>query len=141
MWNLPFNTHKMFIESLGGTHAQVMIYSRYVSFLNSIRKSSKLPVIYLLEKVHLDQNTMTGQNVRHILTQIEENDIFKVKPKQLKKSFKFKELPVDDEWKVNVIKEVVDIKHNVLFLSDENEALEHFSEEELNEILDYVATS
>ena len=148
MWNLPFNAHRMFIESLGGTHAQVMIYTRYINFLQSIRKSNKLGVIYLLEKVHLDLDTMTGQNIRHILDQINEKEIFKVKSRELKRKFKFKELPKEQQWKVNMMKEITDIKHNVVVLSseDQNELDDHqdknnFTVDELNEILSFIATS
>ena len=30
MWDLPRNSHRNFIESLGGTHAKVMLMSRYI---------------------------------------------------------------------------------------------------------------
>ena len=144
MWDLPYNTHRKFIETLGGVHCQTMIYSRYVNFIQSIRKCTKLPVIYLLEKVCRDQNTMTGQNIRQVLDLTEKSDIFKINIKCLKKEFKFKELPAEDVWKVEMMKEIVDIKQSVLVLdkSDQNDDIEvdKFATEELNEILEYTAT-
>ena len=142
MWNLPLNTHKRFIEPLGGTHAQVKIYSNYIRFIQSIRKSNKMAVIYLLEKVHMNLNTTTGQNIRHILSQAEEADIFKIKPKLFKKNFKFEKLPEEENWKVDIIKEIVDLKHNVCGLTsdDQTEPPVKFTEEELYEILSYVST-
>ena len=77
MWDLPLNTHRRFIEPLGGPHAQAM--SNYVRFIQSIRNCNKLVVIYLLEKVRSYLETMTGSNIRHILDQVEEDDIFKIK--------------------------------------------------------------
>ena len=141
MWNLPWNTHRTFIEPLGGTHAQTLIYTRYIGFIQSIRKSNKMAVIYLLEKVVQDLNTMTGQNVRHILEQTQETDIFKINRNQLKGTFKFQEMPADEAWKVNLVKEITDINHSVLILGDdEAENVLNFTQVELNEIMDYVAT-
>ena len=142
MWNVPHNTHRMFIESLGGTHAEVMLYTRYVSFVQSVRNSGKLAAIYLLEKSYKDLTTMTGQNVRHILDKTGETNIFRMKAKQVKVKFKFEDLPEDQEWKVKMMKEIVDVNFNTLVLSTD---IEHnddqFSADELNEILCYLATS
>ena len=141
MWNLPHNTHRMFIESLGGTHAEVMLYSRYTNFLQSIRKSGKLAATYLLEKTHADLTTMTGQNVRHFLDKTGERNIFRMKAKQVKLEFKFEDLPEDQEWKVRMMKEIVDVNHNTLVLTGDIEPDDQFSADELNEILCYLATS
>ena len=139
------NTHRRFIEALGGIHAQVLIYSNYIRFIQSIRKSKKLAAIYLLEKIHLDLTTVTGQNVRHILDQAGETDIFKIKPKQFKHKFKFEELPAEENWKVQLIKDIVDVKHNTLVITnDEDNPDENpieFTKEELDAILHYVCTS
>ena len=79
---------------------------------------------------------------------INEKDIFKVKSRQVKSKFKFKELPKEQQWKVNMMKEITDIKHNVVVLSseDQNELDDHqdknnFTVDELNEILSFIATS
>ena len=141
MWNLPRDAHRAFIEPLGGTHAQTLIYTRYVGFIQSIRKSNKMAVVYLLEKVVNDLNTMTGQNVRHILDESQERNIFSINKAEFKKKHKFHEAPTNDAWKVNLIKEITDINHSVLVLSgDKPEEVENFTEDELTEILDYIAT-
>ena len=99
-------------------------------------------VKYLLEKVLLDLNTITGQNVRYILEKCDERDIMKINPGQFKKNFKFSELPEDDLWKVNIIKEITNINQNVLVLNenvnDDEEVA--FTREELEEIVNFVAT-
>ena len=79
MWDLPLNTHRRFIKPLVGPHAQAIIMSNYVRFIQSIRNCNKLAVIYLLDKVRSNLETMTGSNIRHILDQVEEDDIFKIK--------------------------------------------------------------
>ena len=108
-----------------------------------MRKSSKLVVIYLLEKIKMDLN-MTGQNIRHILEQSGERSIFRIKHKEFKHKFKFAELPVDETWKANIIRELTDIKHSVYVLTKDGEEASdepiEFNQEELDEILDYVCT-
>ena len=145
MWNLPYSTHKRFIETLGGTHAQVKIYANYIGFIQSMRKSSKSVVIYLLEKIKKDMNTMTGQNIRHILEQSGESNIFRINHKEFKHKFKFANLPAEETWKVNIIKELTDLKHSVYVLTNDGEEASdeppiEFNQEELDEILDYVCT-
>ena len=70
MWDLPLNSHRRFIESLGGTHAKVMLVSRYVSFLQSVQSSSKLPAIFLLNRCLRNLDTVTGRNVKFIENEI-----------------------------------------------------------------------
>ena len=139
MWNLPYNTHKIFIEALGGPYAQMLIYAKYINFIQNIRKSDKLTVIYLLEKIHLDQNTVTGKNINHVVNLSDKTDIFKIDHKSFKKSFKFEKLPQDQNWKVNLIKEITDINHKALVIGEENDKMQ-FTEDELNEIKNFVAT-
>ena len=136
---VELQVHRMFIESLDGVHAQTMIFSRYVNFLQSVRKCNKLPVMYLLEKVRMDMNTLTGCNIRHVLNETGNQDLFKIKVGQLKKEFKFQELPEEELRRVNMIKEIVDLKQNVLVLESDNDDIQ-LSDQELTEILEYLAT-
>ena len=97
--------------------------------------------MYLLEKVVQDLNTMTGQNARHIVDQAQEVDIFRINRTEFKRNFRFNEMPADEAWKVNIVKEITDINYNVLVLSgDEHEDVPHFTQYEVNDIMDYVAT-
>ena len=57
MWNLPFNAHRYLIEPLSGHHAETMLFSRYVNFVqNCILKSTKHAVILLFLKVSKNIN-------------------------------------------------------------------------------------
>ena len=51
MWELPHNSHRYFIEPLGGVHARNMLQSRYVSFIKSAQKSSKMSVLLMLQMI------------------------------------------------------------------------------------------
>ena len=41
MWDLPLQTHRYFIEPLGGTHLQTMLYTRFTKFIQSISNGMK----------------------------------------------------------------------------------------------------
>ena len=62
-----------------------------------------------------------------------------MKPAYLKSHVKFSETREENKWRVGMIKEIVDIKQNVLELKHEND--EFLTKEQLNDIIEYVSTS
>ena len=82
--------------------------------------------------------TVTGKNIRYILTELDQSDIFKVKKKYVKKNFKFAPIQPADEWKVQFVKELTDVKQNVLSIPDDQNG--QFIPDEQDEILNYVTT-
>ena len=66
MWGLPYNSSRSFIEALGGPHAKIMLMCRYVKFIQTVIKSSKLAAIFLLHRSIKNVNTVTGRNVNYI---------------------------------------------------------------------------
>ena len=81
-------------------------------------------------------NTITGRNVRHVLDATGNSDIFSIKIDDVKKCHKFCETPEDDKWKIDFVKEIVNIGQNVFEL-DKN----LMTKEELSDILVYLTTS
>ena len=138
MWDLPYATHKYFMEPLGGQHALSMIITRYIKFIQSLKKSPKIAVQFLVEKVLRNCNTLTGQNVRFVLDKTGTEDIFKVNVTKVRNDLEFCETKQEDEWRLNFVKEIVNIKNNILNL-DQNE--NNLTTEELEEILEYICTS
>ena len=138
MWDLPYATHKYFMEPLGGQHALSMIITRYIKFIQSLKKSPKIAVQFLVEKVLRNCNTLTGQNVRFVLDKTGTEDIFKVNVTKVRNDLEFCKTKQEDEWRLNFVKEIVNIKNNNLNL-DQNE--NNLTTEELEEILEYICTS
>ena len=138
MWDLPYATHKYFMEPLGGQHALSMIITRYIKFIQSLKKSPKMAVQFLVEKVLRNCNTLTGQNVRFVLDKTGTEDIFKVDVTKVRNDLEFCKTKQEDEWRLNFVKEIVNIKNNILNL-DQNE--NNLTTEELEEILEYICTS
>ena len=95
---------------------------------------------YVLKYIH-SFNTMTGQNVRHILDEYHDVDIFQINLAKFKRTFKFHEMPTDEMRKGNLVKEITDIQHSVLVLGmDDDRDLPGFAQDELCAIRYYVAT-
>ena len=137
MWGLPIQTHRCFIEPLGGIHAQSFIFTRFIKFLQSIRKGRKNAPYYLLEKIKGDTNTVTGRNIKHIFGN-ETIDIFDIDTTNMKKTIKLSKIEEKDYWKVATIKEIMDIKAGNLEVNFENG--DKLKDDELEEFVNYIAT-
>ena len=145
MWDLPLSTHRYLLEPLSGVHAETMMFSRYVKFVQSMRRSSKVAVQCLIQLVSKDTLTNTGRNIRYILNKTGESDIFAVSPQMLKKNYKFAPIRPEDQWKVAFIKELTNLKAGTVELNHDNleddDDEEAFTSEEIEEILCYLCSS
>ena len=113
MWNLPRESHKFLIEPLGGTHAKVMIYTRFIKFLQNIQnKCKKNSAYYLLQLIKNDTSTVTGRNLRKISDDINTYNILNYDINSLKDLIHFEELTEDNVWKIHMIKELTDVKQH-----------------------------
>ena len=141
MWNLPLNAHRYLVEPLGGEHAFSMITIRFVKFLQSIRKSEKIPVQFMLRKVLDNVNTVTGKNARFIQERIGTYDsLLNINTKQLKSKLKFCPIENADVWKVNLIREITNINHSILQIEPTDESDIFLTKDQLKEIVNYVSS-
>ena len=161
MWDLPLSTHRNLIEPLSGTHAETMLLSRYAMFIQSLRKTSRVAVQFLLQLVSKDMNTVTGRNIRHVLTKSNSQDIFSMNVKKFKENHEFAPLPPDQKWKPQFIKELTDLKIGCAQLlsefgiddetngeetngdeaNDDEGNVDSLTMKEIDEILVYICTS
>ena len=63
--------------------------SRYIGFIQSLRRNERNVVNYLLSKVQNDLETNTGRNIRFILNAAEEENIFAIDKKKFLYDHKF----------------------------------------------------
>ena len=139
MWKLPYQTHRYFIEPLGGTHLKNMLFSRFIKFLQSIEKTNKNAAVYLLNRTIYNQRTITGENANLILKEIDEENIMEVEINHMKKNLEFFKLPKNHEWKINLVKELTSMKMKILSVDfDDTRSL---SIEEIDDMLIFVTTS
>ena len=134
MYDLPVQTHRNLIEPLSeARHLKFVLLDRFLSFLSQIQKSKKLVPKQLLNFISNDVGSTTGSNLRNPLLLTDKNSIEEINSDDVRR-MKYHPIEEKDAWKVNIIKELTNIKYNELELSE-------FSREELDEILSYVCTS
>ena len=86
---------------------------------------------------------MTGRNVLLVKDMIGHNfDVLTINPTWLKKKVKFYEISDDQKWRINVIKDIVNINQKVLELTPtEDEEDSFLTGAELQDILDFFSSS
>ena len=78
---------------------------------------------------------MTGRNIRFILNQTGYDDIFAIKVNEVKKMFKFCDVPENESWKIDFIREITTKQTNLKIDDD------LMTVEELDGILEYLTIS
>ena len=132
MFDLPWGTHRRLIEPLtGDTHVSRILVKRYMSFIDKIKKSSKSSLKQLLEVVKKDVRLTTGHNMRSIMMLAEKNTVEELEVGNV--DFDYFKLEDDEEWKVKIAQEIIDVRHGGLEVPG-------MEADELKEILDYICT-
>lgn len=68
VFDLPFETHKRFVESLTPVpHLQSTLHGRYVGFLNNLKESKKPEIKLLFNICANDKSSNTGQNIDYLM--------------------------------------------------------------------------
>ena len=86
----------------------------------------------MLRVVEYDTRSVTGRNLRKILLRTNQDDVRKLKPSDY--TAKYRDIPTEEEYRVGVVKEIVDIKNQQL-------EVKGFVEDELDCILHHVCVS
>ena len=89
--------------------------------------------MHFLKYAKSDVRSITGSNVRNILLLTEKDTIEHVTKRDIKK-LKYHKVAIEDSWKIDIVKELIEIKNDQLSLND-------FTKEELNEILTHLCIS
>ena len=69
-----------------------------------------------------------------------ENEIEHIKTQEVMKRVKFCDVPEENTWRGDFLRELVNVKNNVLILSEEGREV-FFEKEELDDIIEYLCTS
>ena len=103
MYDLPWGTHRYFMEPLTGlAHTSRILAKRYLSFIESIRNSSKTAIKSLLNLVQNDVRSTTGHNLKTVMLLTGRKRIQELKSGQ--EDFEYHNIPEADLWKVAMIK-------------------------------------
>ena len=106
---------------------------RFLGFLSQIQKSRKKLPAKLLKQIEHDTGSTTGSNLRKILLLVGKHTIEEISIKDLDR-YEYCPVQPGDEWKVDMVRELIEVREN-------NLNVEHFTAEELEEVLEHLCTS
>ena len=93
----------------------------------------------MLEFIKKDTRTITGKNIREILKTTDNDDIMSMNVQEVKSKLIFKDIPENEHWRVPLIKELTNIRQNVLQVTfDDGDTL---SMDELSDKISFVTTT
>ena len=123
MLSLHRNTHRYLLEPVSDTiHIVKSLRNRFLKFISNIASGTKNVLRTILKMVRDDTRSVTGKNWRIIRLKTETNeseiDVFKDPYKEIKK---------EDEWRVGMIKEIIENKWGNLYSGLSFDELEYIS--------------
>ena len=135
VWDLPYATHKRFVESLTVVpHLQSTLHSRYVGFMKNLQNSGKLQTTVMYNLCKNDLNSQTGQNIHLLLQSYEAEDMASlINMKDEIKLTRVNPLEEAEEWKPILLDELCLAKHGLIDLE--------FDPVQMDMIIDMVATA
>jgi hypothetical protein len=133
MYDLPYATHRFFVESVSGQiHLKNILMKRFLGFLSQIEKSSKKLPLKLLNVVKHDARSTTGSNLRNIMLILDKVNTRDISVKDIE-NFEYAAVKPEDQWKVNMVEEIIEARESQV-------NIENFEMDELDEILEYLCT-
>ena len=128
-------THRYLIEPLSeNLHVKTILASRFVTFHQSLRSSSKFPVRFLANLYEQDLRTVHGKNLMEI-AQICGQPVGQLSSQLVKAKLRYRTIPNDEIWRLSLSRELKNI-------CDNNDLLPPgFTNDEVEEMLKYVCSS
>ena len=134
MLDLPVATHRYLIEPLTGQmHVKKVLISRFLGFMEKIASSNKKAIKMLMETSKKDVRSITGKNFRNIMLLVGKTSVDEVE-KTDAENIEYHPIKSEDLWKVDVIREILEVKCRKLEIDD-------FNQDNLEDILTYLCTS
>ena len=112
---------------------KIKILKNYLSFIKQVRKSPKHVLRQLYGLASADVRTVTGQNLRNILLLTNKLHVDQLDP-SLVNTLEYHKVEEQDVWRVNLVKEILDLQHGDLVLPD------GWSDDELDTMLNLACT-
>ena len=109
IWDLPFSTHKRFVESMVELpHLQSMLHGRYIGFMENLSSTIKPHLQIIFTMCLSDQSCNTGENLPYLLNLYETYDLRTlILKKHTVKINRVNPILEGEEWKCQMIKECV----------------------------------
>ena len=131
IFKIPPQSHNYFIESLSNClHVKVMLASRFMQFHKSLLENKK-SCIRLLSNICVgDQRTIHGRNIFN-LQRVLDCDMDDLSSSFIKENLKFKPLPEQEQWRVPLLLNLLDIRNNSM-------VLDNFEKEEIEDMIKQI---
>ena len=134
MFNLPLSTHRNLVEHVSGhAHLRKTLISRFLGFIEQIRKSRKVVPKLLLSQISHDVRSTSGKNLRDILLQTGKFDVDELVKSDVQCIF-YHPLDEEDNWKARLLNEIIDARQKKLNLDE-------FTEDEMSDLITFICTS
>ena len=135
IWDLPYATHTRFLESLTVIpHLESVLNGRYVGFVNNLLHTEHSLLGLLFSSCKDNVSTQTGQNIRYLLDKHKRKTLADlVVEKQTLKRYRVHDLPQEEAWKINLLKEITYVKKDQLEVQ--------FDDKHLEDILMHICTA
>lgn len=131
MFDLPLATHRHLIEPITNQkHVRIILVSRFLGFIDQIRKSEKIIPKMLLNLIKCDVRSTTGLNLRNIMLQTDKLSVDNLRKDDIS-SIMYHTTLAEDKWKEAMIKELIQVRDNQI-------DVEGFESEELSAILEQI---
>ena len=128
-------THRYMIEPMSEVmHLKTMLASRFVSFHDSLINSKKFSIRFLARLFESDMRTVYGRNL-HEIASLCNVDHRQLTPKIVKSKLKYREVSDEDQWRVRMGKELLELRDK------ETKHLPGFTADEQAEVLHYICTT
>ena len=129
MFDLPRTSHKYLIEPITEKpHIQFTIMKRFLKFCDQLRSSTKTVLKSMVNICENDTQTKTGNNLRTIMLLTNKNSVTQIKDSDISSSV-YNQIPEGEEWRVQLIKELIEAKYN-------RDILQDFSYDEISAMID-----
>ena len=116
----------------GTRHIRFVLLKSFLDFVTMIASSTKRVLGSMLSVVKNDCRSTTGNNLRKIMLMLNKNNLDPIAKYDLS-NLLYAKVPPDDEWKVTLAKEIIDVR-------DKPTVLPGVSINELNHILESITT-
>ena len=121
LFNLPRDTHRYIIEPVSDNlHVKTMLCSRFVSFFNSLNESPKLCIRLLANVCKSDNRSVLCKNLVKIANDCN-SDVSQLTKRCVKENMTFFPVPDEQSWKIPILKELLDIRAQNLYIADFND--------------------
>ena len=108
MMDLPLATHRYLIEPLSDRkHLRKVFVKRFLTMIQSIRKSTKPILKMILSAIEYDATPVTGRNLRSIMLESGKYDISNLNVSDCE-NITYHTIEEDDKWIIEIIKDILE---------------------------------